>query len=323
MDGGERADLRTTLDDIQAQADVAARAIAKLADVARAGFACSCAPTARRLVYLNDLVVEVLRALGERARAGGGVTVALDPRLPSVVGDPRELRSVLHTLLVALIREREISGDANPITVHTSQAPAVLQGEHIARVALAGAAGRTPPAGTPTMERGPNPAPCRPALSGAPGPRRAWRCPVRDVHRLFPAVHTRAARVRGHPHTMKILAVDDSATMRRIIRNQLKQAGYEEVDEAGNGREALTMLALARYDLLITDWNMPEMNGLDLVKEVRRIDASKTMPILMVTTVAGKEDIVTALKAGVNNYMVKPFDTATLRAKIAQVAGVK
>ena len=122
---------------------------------------------------------------------------------------------------------------------------------------------------------------------------------------------------------MKILAVDDSATMRRIIKNQLKQAGYEEVDEAGNGREALTMLALARYDLLITDWNMPEMNGLDLVKEVRKIDASKTMPILMVTTVAGKEDIVTALKAGVNNYMVKPFDTATLRAKIAQVAGAK
>jgi two-component system, chemotaxis family, chemotaxis protein CheY len=122
---------------------------------------------------------------------------------------------------------------------------------------------------------------------------------------------------------MKILAVDDSATMRRIIKNQLKQAGYEEVDEAGNGREALTMLGQAHYDLLITDWNMPEMNGLDLVKEVRKNDASKAMPILMVTTVAGKEDIVTALKAGVNNYMVKPFDTATLRAKIAQVAGVK
>jgi two-component system, chemotaxis family, chemotaxis protein CheY len=122
---------------------------------------------------------------------------------------------------------------------------------------------------------------------------------------------------------MKILAVDDSATMRRIIKNQLKQAGYEEVDEAGNGREALTMLGQAHYDLLITDWNMPEMNGLDLVKEVRRIEASKAMAILMVTTVAGKEDIVTALKAGVNNYMVKPFDTATLRAKIAQVAGPK
>ena len=122
---------------------------------------------------------------------------------------------------------------------------------------------------------------------------------------------------------MKILAVDDSATMRRIIKNQLKQAGYDEVDEAGNGREALVLLSQRQYDLLITDWNMPEMCGLDLVKEVRKTDASKAMPILMVTTVAGKEDIVTALKAGVNNYMVKPFDTATLRAKIAQVVGAK
>ena len=122
---------------------------------------------------------------------------------------------------------------------------------------------------------------------------------------------------------MKILAVDDSATMRRIIKNQLKQAGFEDVDEAENGREALTMLAQGGYDLLITDWNMPEMCGLDLVKEVRRTDASKALPILMVTTVAGKEEIVTALKAGVNNYVVKPFDMATLRTKIAQVVGTK
>ena len=138
-------DLRATLDDIQAQANLVARAIARLADVARAGSAWACAPTAPRLVCLNDLVVEVLRALGERARAGGGVSVALDPTLPSVAGDPRQLRSVLHTLLVALIQEREVAGVANPITVRTSQAAAVLQGEHIARVALAGAAGRTPP----------------------------------------------------------------------------------------------------------------------------------------------------------------------------------
>ena len=140
-------DLRATLNDIQVQADLAARAIARLADVARAGSACvcACAPTARPLVCLNDLVVEVLRALGEHGRAGGGISVALDPTLPSVAGDPRQLRSVLHTLLVALIQEREVSGVANPITVRTSQAAAVLQGEHIARVALAGAAGRTPP----------------------------------------------------------------------------------------------------------------------------------------------------------------------------------
>lgn len=122
---------------------------------------------------------------------------------------------------------------------------------------------------------------------------------------------------------MKILTVDDSTTMRRIIKNQLKQAGFEEVDEAEDGRAALTLLAKNQYDLLITDWNMPEMCGLDLVKEVRRSEATKALPILMVTTVAGKEEIVIALKAGVNNYMVKPFDTATLRTKISQVVGNK
>jgi two-component system chemotaxis response regulator CheY len=122
---------------------------------------------------------------------------------------------------------------------------------------------------------------------------------------------------------MKILAVDDSATMRRIIRNQLKQVGFEQVDEAENGREALTMIEKGGYDLLITDWNMPEMCGLDLVKEVRKNEAIRGLPILMVTTVAGKEEIVIALKAGVNNYVVKPFDTATLRTKISQVIGNK
>lgn len=120
---------------------------------------------------------------------------------------------------------------------------------------------------------------------------------------------------------MKILAVDDSATMRRIMKNHLKQVGYEEVDEAENGKAALGLLARGQYDLLITDWNMPEMSGLDLVKEVRRTDAVKGLPILMVTTVSAKEDIVTALKAGVSNYVVKPFDAETLRTKITQVIG--
>ena len=122
---------------------------------------------------------------------------------------------------------------------------------------------------------------------------------------------------------MKVLAVDDSATMRRIIKNQLKQLGFDDVDEAENGREALTLLGKGQYDLLITDWNMPEMCGLDLVKEVRRSDALKHLPILMITTVSAKEDIVTALKAGVNNYVVKPFDAPTLQAKISQLVGAK
>ena len=118
---------------------------------------------------------------------------------------------------------------------------------------------------------------------------------------------------------MRVLAVDDSATMRRIIKNQLKQSGVEDVDEASNGREALLLLDRKQYDLLITDWNMPEMCGLDLVMEVRRNDALKKLPVLMITTVSAKEDIVNALKAGVNNYVVKPFDAATLQAKVTQL----
>ena len=120
---------------------------------------------------------------------------------------------------------------------------------------------------------------------------------------------------------MKVLAVDDSATMRRIIKNQLKQSGVEDVDEASNGREALLLLDRKQYDLLITDWNMPEMCGLDLVMEVRRTEPLKKLPILMITTVSAKEDIVNALKAGVNNYVVKPFDAATLQAKVTQLVG--
>jgi two-component system chemotaxis response regulator CheY len=118
---------------------------------------------------------------------------------------------------------------------------------------------------------------------------------------------------------MRVLAVDDSATMRRIIKNQLKQSGVDEVDEAANGREALNFLGRVQYDLLITDWNMPEMSGLDLVLEVRRTEPFKKLPILMITTVSAKEDIVNALKAGVNNYVVKPFDAATLQAKVTQL----
>ena len=120
---------------------------------------------------------------------------------------------------------------------------------------------------------------------------------------------------------MRVLAVDDSVTMRRIIKNQLKQSGVEEVDEAGNGREALALLSHRQYDLLITDWNMPEMCGLDLVLEVRKTEPIKKIPILMITTVSAKDDIVNALKAGVNNYVVKPFDAATLQAKVSQLVG--
>ncbi len=118
---------------------------------------------------------------------------------------------------------------------------------------------------------------------------------------------------------MRILSVDDSATMRQIIRSQLTRAGFAHIDEAGNGREALAMLGRTRYDLLITDWDMPEMGGRDLVREVRRREAGPLLPILMVTTASARADVVAALRAGVTGYIVKPFDAETLKTKVTQV----
>ncbi len=117
----------------------------------------------------------------------------------------------------------------------------------------------------------------------------------------------------------KILAVDDSPTMRRIIVNTLKRAGYTDVIEASDGRDALEKLNTDRINLVITDWNMPQMDGLTLVKALRSSDEFKQLPILMITTRSVRDDIVKALKAGVNNYIVKPFSPETLRAKIQEV----
>lgn len=114
---------------------------------------------------------------------------------------------------------------------------------------------------------------------------------------------------------MKFLVVDDSSTMRRIIKNSLKRIGYEDVEDAENGREALEKLS--GIDIILTDWNMPEMDGLEFVKQVRA--QNKTIPILMVTTNAAKDDIVEALKNGVNNYIVKPFTPETLKEKVETV----
>ena len=119
----------------------------------------------------------------------------------------------------------------------------------------------------------------------------------------------------------KILAVDDSPPMRRIIVNTLKRAGYTDVIEASDGRDALEKLRADRINLVITDWNMPQMDGLALVKALRSSDEFKQLPVLMITTRSVREDIVKALKAGVNNYIVKPFSPETLRAKIQEVLG--
>jgi two-component system chemotaxis response regulator CheY len=109
--------------------------------------------------------------------------------------------------------------------------------------------------------------------------------------------------------------------MRRIVKNSLKSVGYDNVVEAENGEGALARLQAEKVDLVVTDWNMPVMNGLELVAAIRNSPALKEIPILMVTTVAEKEEILKAMQAGVNNYVVKPFDAATLKKKIDQILG--
>lgn len=116
-----------------------------------------------------------------------------------------------------------------------------------------------------------------------------------------------------------VLVVDDSPTMRRIIKNTLERIGYTQSIEAENGKEALELLNNNPVELLLTDWNMPVMNGLELVGEVRKIDKYKKLPILMITTRGMKEDVIQAVHAGVNNYVVKPFTPEILEEKIGKV----
>ncbi len=115
---------------------------------------------------------------------------------------------------------------------------------------------------------------------------------------------------------MKILTVDDFSTMRRIIRNMLRQLGYTNIVEAEDGAEALSLLQREKVDFVISDWNMPNMSGLDLLKAIRADEHLKPLPVLLVTAEALKENVVEALKAGVNNYVVKPFTAETLKGKI-------
>ena len=115
---------------------------------------------------------------------------------------------------------------------------------------------------------------------------------------------------------MRILVVDDSSTMRRIIINTLNKIGYSDCHEAANGREGVERLGATPVDMIITDWNMPEMSGVDFIRAVRANDSTKHLPVLMVTTNAAQDDIVEAMRAGVNNYVVKPFTPDTIREKI-------
>lgn len=118
---------------------------------------------------------------------------------------------------------------------------------------------------------------------------------------------------------MKILVVDDFSTMRRIIKNLLKDLGFTNIQEADDGNTALPMLQQSEFDFVVTDWNMPGMQGIDLLKEIRADDNLKHLPVLMVTAEAKKEQIIAAAQAGVNGYVVKPFTAATLKEKLEKI----
>jgi two-component system, chemotaxis family, chemotaxis protein CheY len=121
--------------------------------------------------------------------------------------------------------------------------------------------------------------------------------------------------------TMSVLIVDDYKTMLRIIRNLLKQIGFENVDDAADGAEALERLREKEYGLVISDWNMEPMTGFELLKEVRADDKMRKTPFIMVTAESKTDNVVAAKQAGVDNYIVKPFNAETLKSKLAAVLG--
>jgi two-component system chemotaxis response regulator CheY len=121
---------------------------------------------------------------------------------------------------------------------------------------------------------------------------------------------------------LKFLIVDDSLTMRRIVVNTLKTIGYDQVIEAADGKDALAKLLSEGADFVVTDWNMPEMNGLELAKTIRANSQFENLPILMITTRGNKEDVIDAMKVRVNNYIVKPFTPQGLKDKIDQILKV-
>ena len=119
--------------------------------------------------------------------------------------------------------------------------------------------------------------------------------------------------------SIPVLVVDDYKTMVRIIRNLLTQLGFEDIDEAADGTEALAKLKERKYGLVISDWNMQPMTGYDLLKNVRSDESLQTIPFIMVTAEAKTENVIAAKKAGVSNYIVKPFNAQTLKGKIETV----
>lgn len=119
--------------------------------------------------------------------------------------------------------------------------------------------------------------------------------------------------------TMKVLVVDDMATMRRIVKNVLKQLGFSRVEEAENGAEALQKLRAEAYGLVVSDWNMPVMTGIDMLRAIRSDEKLKSIPVLMVTAEAQQGNLIEAIQAGVSNYIVKPFTAETMQEKLNKI----
>jgi two-component system chemotaxis response regulator CheY len=118
---------------------------------------------------------------------------------------------------------------------------------------------------------------------------------------------------------MKILVVDDMSTMRRIVKNIMKQLGFANVEEAENGQDALDKLRAEPFGFVISDWNMPVMTGIDLLRAIRADDKLKALPVLMVTAEAQKENLLEAIQAGVSNYIVKPFSAEVVQEKMNKI----
>lgn len=118
---------------------------------------------------------------------------------------------------------------------------------------------------------------------------------------------------------MRVLVVDDFSTMRRIVKNTLRQIGFTNIEEAEDGQKAYDRLTSEKFDFVVSDWNMPNMTGIDLLRKVRATPQLKNLPFLMVTAEAKQENVVEAIKAGVSNYIVKPFTVATLQEKVSKI----
>jgi two-component system chemotaxis response regulator CheY len=135
---------------------------------------------------------------------------------------------------------------------------------------------------------------------------------------IVPHLRVKEERMAWNPD-MKVLVVDDMSTMRRIVRNILKQLGVGNVVEAENGSDALSKLKADKFDFVVSDWNMPVISGIELLRKIRADEQLKHIPVLMVTAEAQKENLVEAIQAGVSNYVVKPFTAETIKQKLDKI----